>query len=67
MPEFIIDDHNGFTIKHNVDEATEKIAGLFGSYGKYKDISKNAVKVSENYTWKEVVGNILNIMDTDGK
>jgi glycosyltransferase involved in cell wall biosynthesis len=67
MPEFIIDGHNGFTVKHNVDEATERIAGLFGSYGKYKDISKNAVKVSENYTWKKVVGNILNIMDTDRK
>ncbi len=62
MPEFIINNYNGYVVNHEPEEIAEKICSLLNSFENYKKCSKNALKMSEKYRWENVVKNILKII-----
>jgi glycosyltransferase involved in cell wall biosynthesis len=63
MPEFIKDDYNGYTTNYDSGEVADRIISIFNSFGKYKLMSENAVKVSEKYTWDKIAKNMVGIID----
>ena len=62
MPEFIINNYNGYVVNHEPEEIAEKICSLLNSFENYKKYSKNALKMSEKYRWEKVVKKILKII-----
>lgn len=63
MPEFIINNHNGYVVNHEPEEIAEKICSLLNSFENYKRYSKNALKISEKFRWDAVVKKILKIIN----
>ncbi|KKH94289.1 hypothetical protein EO95_14835 [Methanosarcina sp. 1.H.T.1A.1] len=63
MPEFIIDDYNGYTPSARPEEVAKKIKKVFESFGKYKKLSKNAIVESNKYREENVVKEMLTIID----
>ena len=62
MPEFIKDGYNGYTTNYDPDEVADRILSIFGSFGKYKNMSENAILVSERYTWDKIAKNMIDII-----
>ncbi len=65
MPEFIINNHNGFVVDHDPEEIAEKIHTLLNSFKDYENYSKNALEISKKFTWDNVVKNMLKIINTN--
>lgn len=63
MPEFIIDDYNGYTLSVNPEDIKKKIKKIFNSFRLYKTFSKNAKVMSNKYTEESVVKEMLSIID----
>jgi glycosyltransferase involved in cell wall biosynthesis len=63
MPEFIRDGYNGYTTDYNPDEIADRIVAIFSSFEKYKAMSENAIKVSKEYTWDNIVKNLVDVID----
>jgi glycosyltransferase involved in cell wall biosynthesis len=63
MPEFIIDDYNGYTLSVNPEEIENKIRKIFSSFRLYKKFSNNAKVMSNKYTEENVVKEMLYIID----
>jgi len=62
MPEFIKDGCNGYTTGYDPGEVADRILSIFGSFGKYKTMSENAILVSERYTWDKIAKNMIDII-----
>lgn len=62
MPEFIKDGYNGYTTNYDPDEVADRILSIFNSFEKYKNMSENAILVSERYTWDKVAQNMIDII-----
>jgi glycosyltransferase involved in cell wall biosynthesis len=65
MPEFIKDDYNGYTTDYDPFIISDKIIATFGSFEKYKYMSKNALKVCQDYTWENVSKNLVKIISNN--
>jgi len=62
MPEFIINNYNGYVVNHEPEEIAERICSLLNSFENYKKYSKNALKMSEKFKWENIVKKILKII-----
>lgn len=62
MPEFIINNYNGYVVNHEPEEIAEKICSILNSFENYKKCSKNALKMSEKFRWEKVGKKILKII-----
>jgi glycosyltransferase involved in cell wall biosynthesis len=62
MPEFIKDGYNGYTTNYDPGEVADRILSIFGSFGKYKNMSENAMLVSKRYTWDKIAKNMIDII-----
>lgn len=62
MPEFIKDGYNGYTTNYDPGEVADRILSILNSFGKYKSMSENAIRVSEKYTWDKVAKNMVDII-----
>ncbi len=63
MPEFIINNHNGYVVDLEPEQIAEKICTLLNSFENYKKYSKNALKISEKFKWENVVKGLLKIIN----
>jgi len=64
MPEFIKDEYNGYTTNYDPGEVADRLLSTFNSFGKYKSMSENAIKVSRRYTWDKVATNMVDIINS---
>lgn len=63
MPEFIIDGYNGYTAKCDQFDVAGKAEDILKSLDKYKEKSRNAVNISEQYTWENIARKMLKFID----